>query len=158
VTAVTSGPGTADLVAVAAARQRSGGVRLSSPIALTVFEGDRILGSTADGPIVTTAGLHELELVNTALGYRSRHTVAIQTGVISAMTIPVPTGRININAQPWAQVLIDDTAIGDTPLANVSVPLGQHQVTFRHPQLGERRETVLVRADTVARVSTSFTR
>ena len=156
--AVTSGPGTAVVMALAGARQRSGGVRLSSPIALTVFEGDRVLGSTADGPIVTTAGIHDLELVNTTLGYRSRRTVTIQTGVITPMTIPVPAGRININAQPWAQVLIDDTAIGDTPLANISVPLGQHQVTFRHPQLGERRETVLVRADTVARVSTSFVR
>jgi hypothetical protein len=29
-------------------------------------------------------------------------------------------------------------------------------VTFRHPQLGERRETVTVRADTPTRVSTSF--
>jgi hypothetical protein len=40
-----------------ASRQRSGGVRISSPIELKVLEGDRVLGSTADGPIVTTAGM-----------------------------------------------------------------------------------------------------
>jgi hypothetical protein len=131
---------------------------LSAPIELTVFEGDRLLGRTADGPIVTTAGTHQLELVNTSLGYRSRQTVTIRPGVIAPLTLPTPMGRMNINAQPWAQVLIDDNPVGETPLANISVPLGQHQITFRHPQFGERRETVIVRADTVARVSMSFER
>jgi hypothetical protein len=147
-----------DVVAQAAARQRSGGVRLAAPIELTVFEGDRLLGTTADGPIVTTAGAHQLDLVNTGLGYRSRQAVTIRAGVITPLTLPTPMGRININAQPWAQVLIDDSPLGETPLANVSVPLGTHQITFRHPQLGERRETVIVRADTIARVSTAFDR
>ena len=142
----------------AAAHQRSGGVRFSSPIELKVLEGDRILGSTADGPIVTTAGTHELDLMNTALGYRVRQTVTIRAGAMTPLTITPPMGRISINAEPWAQVTIDDKAIGDTPLANVSVALGEHQVVFRHPQLGERRETVIVRADAPARISTSFQR
>jgi hypothetical protein len=142
----------------AAAHQRSGGVRISSPIELKVLEGDRVLGSTADGPIVTTAGTHQLDLMNTALGYRIRQTVTIRAGALTPLTITPPMGRLSINAEPWAQVTIDDRAIGDTPLANVSVSLGEHQVVFRHPQLGERRETVIVRADTPARVSTSFQR
>ena len=142
----------------AAAHQRSGGVRFSSPIELKVLEGDRVLGSTADGPIVTTAGTHQLDLVNSALGYRVRQTVTIRAGVLSPLTITPPMGRISINAEPWAQVLIDDRPIGDTPLANVSVSLGEHEVIFRHPQLGERRETVIVRADAPTRVSTTFQR
>jgi hypothetical protein len=148
----------ASALADASARQRSGGIRLSSHIPLNVLEGDRVLGSTADGPIVTTAGTHELELVNASLGYRARQTVIIKAGVITPVTLPPPMGRININAQPWAQVLIDDNPIGETPLANVSVPLGQHEIVFRHPDLGERRETITVRADTVGRVTTVFER
>jgi hypothetical protein len=147
-----------DVVAQAAARQRAGGVRFTSPIELTVFEGDRLLGTTADGPIVTAAGTHELDLVNVSLGFRSRQSVTIRAGVITPLSLTVPMGRININAQPWAQVLLDNTPIGETPLANVSVPLGQHQITFRHPQLGERREVVTVRGDTIARVTVSFDR
>jgi len=142
----------------AAAHQRSGGVRFSSPIELKVLEGDRVLGSTADGPIVTTAGIHQLDLMNTALGYRIHQTVTIRAGALTPLTITPPMGRISINAEPWAQVTIDDRAVGDTPLANISVSLGEHQVIFRHPQLGERRETVIVRADTPARISTSFQR
>ena len=142
----------------ASSRQRSGGVRVSSPFELKVLEGDKVLGSTADGPIVTTAGTHQLDLMNTALGYRARQTVTIRAGVLTPLTITPPMGRISINADPWAQVLIDDKPIGDTPLANVSVSLGEHQVVFRHPQLGERRETVMVRADAPTRISTSFQR
>src|SRR5262245_9082071 len=140
----------------AGARQRSGGVRVSSPIELKVLEGERVLGSTADGPIVTSAGTHQLDLLNTALGYRVRQTVTIRTGVLTPLTITPPMGRLSINADPWAQLLIDDKPIGDTPVANISVGLGEHQVTFRHPQLGERRENVVVRADVPTRVSTSF--
>jgi hypothetical protein len=33
------------------------------------------------------------------------------------------------------------------------VPLGERQIVYRHPQLGERRQSVIVRADTPARVS-----
>jgi len=140
----------------AGTRQRSGGVRLSSPFELKVLEGDRVLGSTADGPIVASAGTHQFDLLNATLGYRVRQTVTIRAGVLTALTITPPMGRLSINADPWAQVLIDDKPIGDTPVANVSVSLGEHQVTFRHPQLGERRETVVVRADVPTRVSTSF--
>jgi hypothetical protein len=140
----------------AGTRQRSGGVRVSSPIELKVLEGERVLGSTADGPIVTTAGTHQLDLLNTALGFRVRQTVTIRAGVLTPLTITPPMGRLSINADPWAQVLIDDQPIGDTPVANVAVSLGEHQVTFRHPQLGERREKVIVRADVPTRVSTSF--
>jgi PEGA domain-containing protein len=149
-------PRTLAAIEEAGTRQRSGGVRVSSPIELKILEGERVLGSTADGPIVTTAGTHQLDLLNTALGYRARQTVTIRAGVLTPLTITPPMGRLSINADPWAQVLIDDKPIGDTPVANVSVSLGEHQVTFRHPQLGERRETVVVRADVPTRVSTSF--
>jgi len=149
---------TAAALEQAAARQRSGGVTFVSPIQLSVLEGDRVLGSTSDGTIVAGAGAHTLDLVNTALGFRMRQIVTIRSGVIARVPITPPMGRISINAQPWAQVLIDDTAIGETPLANVPATLGEHLITFRHPQFGERRERVVVRADAPARVSTTFQR
>jgi hypothetical protein len=117
-----------------------------------------VLGSTSDGPIVAGAGPHTLDLINTALGFRVRQVVTIRAGAIARVPITLPMGSLSINAQPWAQVSIDDTAVGDTPLANVPATLGEHQITFRHPQFGERRERVVVRADAPARVSTAFQR
>jgi hypothetical protein len=139
-----------------AARQRSGGLRLVSPIELSVFEGERLLGSSADGPVVTTAGEHQLDLVNNALRYRTRQNVTIKTGEIVSLKVSPPDGRLSINASPWAQVWVDGRAVGDTPLANVAVPIGEHDVMFRHPQLGERHVTVLVRSGDSSRVSAAF--
>jgi hypothetical protein len=59
---------------------------------------------------------------------------------------------------PWAEVLLDGRAIGQTPLANLDVPIGTHEVTWRHPQLGERRQTVVVKAQSPARVGMDLNR
>ena len=40
----------------AQAAPRSGGFRVSSPIELHVLEGERLLGSSQDGPIIARAG------------------------------------------------------------------------------------------------------
>jgi hypothetical protein len=140
----------------AASNQRSGGVRLSAPIDLTVVLGDRVLGSSADGPIVMSPGTYQVELINPALGFRSTQSLTFRAGQISTVAIPVPRGRISLNAQPWAEVWIDDRPAGETPLANLDVAIGEHQVAFRHPQLGERRQRVIVRADSPSRVTATF--
>jgi hypothetical protein len=142
----------------AAARQRSGGLRIVSPIEVQVFEGDRVLGSSADGPIVATAGIHELDLVNNALGYRSRQSFEIKAGQIISRRVTPPNGTISVNALPWAQVWIDGNPVGETPLANLSVPVGEHEVLFRHPQLGERREKAIVKSAALTRVSATLAR
>jgi len=148
----------ANAIAAAAARQRRGGLRLSSPIELQVLEGERVLGSSADGPIVASAGIHQLDFINTALGYRQRQVVDVKAGEIVGLTIKPPDGRISINAQPWAQVWIDGRSVGETPLANLSIPLGEHEIIFRHPQLGEKREKTLVKSGATIRLSVTMGR
>jgi hypothetical protein len=74
------------------------------------------------------------------------------------MKISPPDGRVSINAVPWATVSIDGTSYGETPLGNIVLPVGEHQITFRHPQLGERTQKVIVKANTSTRVSTAFAR
>jgi hypothetical protein len=140
------------------APQRSGGIRLVSPIDVDVFEGDRRLGSSATGIVSAAAGRRELELVNTRLGYRAREIVEVRGGQVVTLTVSPPAGRLSINAVPWAEVWIDGKSVGETPLGNLSVPLGEHEILFRHPQLGERRQTALVRLDVVTRVSANLQR
>ena len=151
-------PQPADPVQLAAGKQRSGGVRLITPIELKVLEGEKVLGSTADGAIIATAGTHQLDLINTMLGVRVRKAVTFRAGEIANFDVALPQGRVSVNAQPWAEVLIDNKPIGETPLANVAVSLGDHEVIFRHPELGERRQTITVRADQPTRVSQSLNR
>jgi serine/threonine-protein kinase len=73
-------------------------------------------------------------------------------------SVSIASGRVSVNAEPWAEVWIDDRNIGETPLAHVEVPAGEHEVVFRHPDFGERRQRVIVRADEVTRASTTFER
>ena len=78
---------------------------------------------------------------------------------LTAPTLGVaPLGRISVNAEPWAEVWIDNQSVGETPLAHLEVPVGEHEVIFRHPEFGERRQQVIVRADGVTRASTTFDR
>jgi len=70
----------------------------------------------------------------------------------------VETGVVSFNATPWAEVWIDGQRLGETPLGNVRLPVGAHEVVFRHPQLGERRAVAVVRASTPERVTVSFER
>jgi hypothetical protein len=139
-----------------AAAGRPGGLRVTSPIDLQIMENGRLLGSSGAGSIVLAAGAHQLDLVNTALGYRSRESVAVKVGEVASLGVSLPNGRLSINAVPWAEVWIDGKLAGETPLGNLSIPIGEHEVLFRHPQLGERRQSATVRPDAVTRVSANL--
>ena len=77
---------------------------------------------------------------------------------MTTLPLVVPNGTLNINATPWATVSIDGTPYGETPLGNVSIVPGEHEIVFRHPQLGERRERVVVRPESVGRVAVNMQR
>jgi hypothetical protein len=140
------------------ASPRNGGFRLSSPIEVHVLDNERLLGSSTDGPIVAAAGRHEFDFVNSAIGYRARRVVEIKPGQITLVAVTIPNGTLNINAVPWAAVWIDGSSYGETPLGNISIPPGEREIVFRHPQLGERREKTMVRADGATRVTVTLQR
>jgi hypothetical protein len=52
--------------------------------------------------------------------------------------------------------MIDGRVVGQTPLANLSLPIGSHEVVFMHPQFGEKRQTVVVTVGGIARVTQDF--
>ncbi len=135
-----------------------GGIRVLSPIALEVFEGERRLGSTATGIVAAPAGRHQFDLINSVLGFRSQQVVDVGAGRVVALTVSPPDGRININAVPWAEVLVDGKPVGETPIGNLAIALGEHEIVFHHPQLGEVRRTAVVRSDAVTRVSANLER
>jgi len=140
---------------VAPTRANFGGLRLKSPFEVKVFEGNEALGSSS-GTITLSPGVHQLDLVNNELDYRGHETVTVKAGQVARVTTTPPEGLISINAQPWANVSIDKKDVGETPLANVKVALGEHELVFRHPTLGERRQTVVVKAGAPTRVSVKF--
>jgi hypothetical protein len=130
----------------------SGWVGIYAPFVLEVIEGGRVIGTTEESRILLSPGKHDLTLVNRELGYSSAQTVEIEPGEVKSISID-PRGQVNLNASPWAEVWIEGRKVGDTPIANLQLPLGVREVTFRHPQFGERKVTVTVKGNAPAAIS-----
>jgi hypothetical protein len=131
----------------------SGWIAIAAPVDLQVFEDQRLIGSSRSDRIMVSAGRHELELVNEALGYRSTRTVQVGPGQVAPVKLEWPKGSLALNAVPWADVWVDGERIGETPIGNLSMPIGSHEIVFRHPELGEQRASVTVTLAKPARLS-----
>jgi hypothetical protein len=136
----------------------TGTLAVESPIDLRILENGQLLGLSNGAPIVLGSGKHQLDLVNDGLELRVSRSVTVDGGKSTRLNVPVPSGMLSVNASPWAEVFVDGRSIGTTPLGGVSLPVGPHEVVWRHPQLGERRRTVVVGAQTPARVAMDLTR
>ena len=154
---VTIQPGaTASLVVPMKAPQGapvSGWISINAPAELQIFENDRLLGTSRTDRIMVAAGRHDIEVSNEALGYRTTQSIQVAPGQVARIRPDWPMGTIAINATPWANVTLDGKDLGETPVGNTTVPIGSHEVVFRHPQLGEQRFTATVTANTPARLS-----
>jgi len=131
----------------------SGWLAISSPIEIQIFEGGRLIGSSASESIMVASGKHDLELVSDAFGYRTSRTIQVPPGKTASVSVDLPRGTLSVQAAPWAEVWIDGENLGQTPLANVPMTIGSHNVTFRHPELGEQHQTVIVTLKGTARVT-----
>jgi hypothetical protein len=134
----------------------AGWISITAPIDVQVYESGRLLGTSQSQRIMLGVGRHDLDLSNDALGYRSSRVVQVAPGKVTPIAIELPKGTLALNANPWAEVWVDGEKVGETPIGNVPVSIGTHDVLFRHPQLGEQRHTVTVTLAGPARVSAEF--
>lgn len=141
-----------------AAAPAVGWITVASPFAVDVVENGEVVGTSGAAKIMIAAGRHELVLRNEELGFESARALSVAPGQIAALDIVAPTARLNVNARPWADVLIDGEPVGQTPMANLELAVGKHEVVFRHPQLGSRTERIVVSAHAVNRVAVDFNR
>lgn len=131
----------------------SGWISVKSPVTIEILQNGRMIGSSDSDRVMLASGKHELEFVNETLNLRMSRTVQVTPGKVSPLTLELPRGVVHLNASPWAEVWIDGQRAGDTPLGNISLPLGSHEVVFRHPQFGEKRHAISVTAGVPVRLS-----
>jgi hypothetical protein len=131
----------------------AGSVAVSAAVPMQVLLRGRVVATTEAESFMLPVGTQELEFVNQSVGYRARRTVTIQAGKTTTLRLEPPSGIVNINAVPWAEVFLDGQRLGETPLGNLHMPIGSRELVFRHPDLGERRATVLVTLKEPARIS-----
>ena len=140
------------------AAPQPGWLSITSPVAMQLREDGKLIGTTEADRLMLPSGDHTIEISNESLGFRAVRTITIAPGKAATSSIELPLGLVSINASPWAEVLIDGERIGETPIANLSRRIGEHRVTFRHPQLGERTETVVVTLRQPARLGVDMRR
>jgi len=133
----------------------AGWVSINAPFDMNVLERGSQIGTTASR-IMVPAGPHRFDLVNSDLEYTTTISVTVGAGATATATVTPPIGSLSVNALPWADVFVDGKPAGTTPLGNLAVPVGSHEVIWRHPQFGERRRTVTVKPNTPARVGVDF--
>lgn len=78
----------------------------------------------------------------------------IVTAAEEPATAPGPggTGRLTLDAEPWAQVYIDGRLVGPTPLFEHRVPAGTVTVRLVNPSLGlEKTVRIEIPRDGVVR-------
>ncbi|ODS52040.1 MAG: hypothetical protein ABS36_17925 [Acidobacteria bacterium SCN 69-37] len=129
----------------------------TAPFPMQVFEHGRLLGTTRADRLMLPAGSHDLTLVAEDYELQLAATTAVGAGRTAEVPVVVPNGQLSINAVPWAEVWLDGQPLGTTPLANLPVVVGDHEVVWRHPEFGERRRTIRVTARTPTRVGTDLT-
>lgn len=56
------------------------------------------------------------------------------------------SGLLQIGVRPYADVVIDGTPMGTTPLKAVRLPIGAHSVLLTHPDYRPFRRTVTILA------------
>ena len=131
----------------------AGWVAVKMPFAVEIREKGQMLGTSEADRLMIAAGNHELELVNEPLGFRATRVVNVSPGKLLTINMEIPRGVVNLNAAPWAEVFVDGQRVGETPIGNLSMPIGPHEIVFRHPQFGEKRHAVSVTVGVPVRIS-----
>jgi hypothetical protein len=131
----------------------SGWIAVTAPADVQVFENKRLIGTSQSDRLMVSAGRHDIEIVNETLGYRAARTVQVAPGKVTPIKIDFPKGTIALNAVPWAEVWVDGEKVGDTPIGNLSLTIGPHEIVFRHPELGEQRHAATITLNSPARLS-----
>ncbi len=131
-------------------------IKVTAPYELTVYDNGRLVGTTGSAPVKVAPGRRHLDFVNQSLGLKLRQYVDAPAGQVVTVALDLPTGMMNLYADQTAEVLVDGSVVGQTPLPSLQVPLGRHEVVFRNPKYNEVRYTVAVTLTAPVKLNITF--
>jgi hypothetical protein len=157
--AVTAGSTTSVMFALPkASGPMAGWLSISAPFEVEVLENRDIIGTSGASRIMLAAGRHDLVLANRSLGYQEARRIDVTPGQTVSVRVDAPKASVSVNARPWAEIIVDGNNVGQTPIANIQIGVGSHEMVFRHPQLGERKQTIVVTAKGPNRIAADLTK
>jgi hypothetical protein len=141
-----------------AAAPQEGWVAVSAPFEIQVSDGGEVIAVGRSMKLALSAGSHQLALASDAYQFHETRRVQTVAGRTVPLRVDAPRAAFSANARPWADVLIDGVPVGQTPISNLPVTVGPHNVVFRHPQLGERPQAIAVTLRGPNRFAVDFTK
>ena len=135
----------------------TGSLLVRVPFEMQIFEGDTLLGPTSSR-LSLAPGPHHLTVVSETLSFRTAINVEIIAGRTTRVPVVLPKGTAHLNATPWAEVWVDGEKVGETPLGNLALTIGPHEIVFKHPELGEQAHAATVAAGVPLRLSVDLTK
>jgi hypothetical protein len=134
----------------------AGFLSVISRIPVDVYQGSRKIGASGEGHILLAPGQYKLSLVNSHFHFSSEVEFTIRPGEVTTHTVELPMGSIVVNTAPGAEILVEGEKVGTSPMGPIPAPIGTRDVTVRHPQMGERHQSVEVLGDRPSEVSVAF--
>ena len=122
----------------------SGWLAVYAPFEIVMSEANRVLRPDERGQILLPPGLHDLRVSNRTLGYEATWNVEIKPGETTNLRVTPEPSKLTVTSPEPAEVWVDGTKVGDTPLNAAAVPLGTHDVLVKRASGGERRFTITV--------------
>lgn len=122
----------------------SGFVTVYAPFDVTVSEKGRVLRADDRHQIMLPPGAHQLRVFNRALAYDVVRQVEVKPGGATNLQLTPDPSALTVTAAETAEVWVDGSRIGDTPLNAAPIPLGIHDIVVKRAGGGERRFTVTV--------------
>ncbi len=103
-------------------------------------------------------GIHELKLI-----HPNRKILILEINIIEDSIMRIDKelekayGYLKVIVRPWADVYVDDSLIGTTPIADsLYLLIGPHKVTLKHPDNGEINDNVIIKEKEVLRKLYSY--
>jgi hypothetical protein len=122
----------------------SGFVTVYAPFDVTVTEGGRVLRADDRQQMMLPPGPHDLRIANRTLGYEVVRHVDVKPGEATTIQLTPDPSTLTVTASEPAEVWLDGTRIGETPLNAAPVPFGVHEIVVRRAAGGERRFTTTI--------------
>lgn len=135
-----SAPAPAPAQATGTDTQVPGWVVVFAPFEITVSDGSDPVSLDDRGTAMLAPGPHKLRFRNQTLGYDEVRTVQIRPTETTTLNL-LPKTTLGVTSNEPAEVFVNGTSIGQTPVVKHRLDLGTHTVTVRSSG-GEREFTV----------------
>ena len=136
----------------------AGWLTVNAPFDVRVMERDAVIGDSRVARIMMPAGNHQIALINETLQFEETRSVELAVGKTLTIRVEPPKAAVSANARPWADVLVDGVGVGQTPISNLPLAIGQHDIVFINPDFGERRQRIVVTARGPNRAAADLTK